>query len=84
MLLKEAKATISTAICTRDDIMIYLIQKGIESETAFTIMEKVRKGKGLTEEQETIMREHDVLTGIYGHVKRLNICSLRHMLLPML
>ena len=60
VLLKEGKATISTAICTRDDIMIYLIQKGIESEMAFTIMEKVRKGKGLTEEQETIMREHDV------------------------
>lgn len=60
VLLKEGKATISTAICTRDDIMIYLIQKGIESETAFTIMEKVRKGKGLTEEQEAIMREHDV------------------------
>jgi len=60
VLLKEGKATISTAICTRDDIMIYLIQKGIESETAFTIMEKVRKGKGLTEEQEQIMREHDV------------------------
>ena len=60
VLLKEGKATISTAICTRDDIMIYLIQKGIESETTFTIMEKVRKGKGLTEEQETIMREHDV------------------------
>ena len=60
VLIQEGKATISTAICTRDDIMIYLIQKGIESETAFTIMEKVRKGKGLTEEQETIMREHDV------------------------
>lgn len=60
VLLKEGKATISTAICTRDDIMIYLIQKGIESETAFTIMEKVRKGKGLTPEQEQIMREHDV------------------------
>lgn len=60
VLLKEGKATISTAICTRDDIMIYLIQKGIESETAFTIMEKVRKGKGLTEEQEAIMHEHDV------------------------
>jgi len=59
-LLKEGKATISTAICTRDDIMIYLIQKGIESETAFTIMEKVRKGKGLSEEQEQIMRKHDV------------------------
>lgn len=40
--------------------MVYLIQKGLESETAFSIMEKVRKGKGLTPEQEQIMREHDV------------------------
>jgi DNA polymerase-3 subunit alpha (Gram-positive type) len=59
-LIMEGKATISTAICTRDDIMVYLIQKGLESETAFSIMEKVRKGKGLTTEQEQIMREHDV------------------------
>ncbi len=59
-LIEEGKATISTAICTRDDIMIYLIQKGIESEQAFTIMEKVRKGKGLTDEMEQVMREHDV------------------------
>ncbi|MDO5382436.1 MAG: PolC-type DNA polymerase III [Eubacteriales bacterium] len=59
-LLKEGKATISTAICTRDDIMIYLIQKGLESELAFTIMEKVRKGKGLTPEWEQIMKEHGV------------------------
>ncbi len=59
-LIEEGKATISTAICTRDDIMIYLIQKGIESEQAFTIMEKVRKGKGLTPEMEEIMKEHEV------------------------
>ncbi|WP_027437893.1 PolC-type DNA polymerase III [Lachnospira multipara] len=45
VLLKEGKATIGTAICTRDDIMTYLIQMGIESETAFKIMEAVRKGK---------------------------------------
>ena len=44
-LIQEGKATISTAICTRDDIMTYLIQKGLESEEAFKIMEAVRKGR---------------------------------------
>ena len=43
-LIQEGKATISTAICTRDDIMTYLISMGLESEEAFNIMEKVRKG----------------------------------------
>ncbi|MCD8231696.1 MAG: PolC-type DNA polymerase III [Clostridiales bacterium] len=43
-LIQEGKATISTAICTRDDIMIYLIGKGMDSEESFNIMEKVRKG----------------------------------------
>ena len=50
----------STAICTRDDIMIYLIGKGVESGLAFTIMESVRKGKGLREEWIQTMKEHDV------------------------
>ena len=59
-LIEEGKATISTAICTRDDIMIYLISMGVESSLAFTIMEAVRKGKGLREEWEATMREHNV------------------------
>ena len=59
-LIKEGKATISTAICTRDDIMTYLIGMGLESELSFTIMEKVRKGKGLTPEYEAEMSAHDV------------------------
>ncbi|MCD7981023.1 MAG: PolC-type DNA polymerase III [Clostridiales bacterium] len=44
-LILEGKATIATAICTRDDIMTYLIGKGLDSEEAFNIMENVRKGK---------------------------------------
>ena len=60
VLIQEGKATISTAICTRDDIMIYLIQKGLDSEQSFTIMESVRKGKGLKPEWEEEMKKHDV------------------------
>ncbi len=59
-LIKEGKATISTAICTRDDIMVYLINKGMEEELSFTIMESVRKGKGLKPEWEQAMLENDV------------------------
>ena len=59
-LIKSGKATISTAICTRDDIMTYLINKGMDSELSFSIMEKVRKGKGLTPEFEEAMKAADV------------------------
>ena len=59
-LIEEGKATISTAICTRDDIMTYLIHTGVENGLAFKIMESVRKGKGLTEDMEKAMREAGV------------------------
>ena len=59
-LISEGKATISTAICTRDDIMGYLIRMGVESSLAFTIMESVRKGKGLRPEWEEAMLENNV------------------------
>ena len=59
-LILDGKATISTAICCRDDIMIYLINQGVDSALAFTIMESVRKGKGLKPEWEEAMKEQDV------------------------
>ena len=65
-LIQEGTATISTAICTRDDIMTYLIQMGVEPEKSFKIMEAVRKGtvaKGKCEkwaEWKKDMLDHDV------------------------
>ena len=59
-LIVNGVTTMKEAIATRDDIMNYLRLKGLPNRDAFTIMEKVRKGKGLTEEQEELMREHDV------------------------
>lgn len=59
-LVKNNIATIKEIIPTRDDIMVYLIIKGVENKSAFDIMEKVRKGKGLSAEHEATMREHNV------------------------
>ena len=58
--IKEGYTTLRDCIATRDDIMVYLMYKGVPPKTAFTIMESVRKGKGLTEEFEKIMRENNV------------------------
>ncbi|MBQ8878631.1 MAG: PolC-type DNA polymerase III, partial [Lachnospiraceae bacterium] len=59
-LIADGVATISECICCRDDIMIYLINKGVDSALSFTIMESVRKGKGLKPEWEEAMKKKDV------------------------
>lgn len=59
-LVREGKAVLADVISTRDDIMVYLIHKGLEPSLAFKIMEKVRKGKGLQEEDIVEMKNHDV------------------------
>ena len=76
-LIKSGKATISTAICTRDDIMTYLINKGLDSEESFTIMERVRKGtvaKGKCKdwpEYKKDMLEHDVPDWYIGSCEKI-------------
>lgn len=59
-IIRQGTAKLSDVICTRDDIMLYLIKKGLEPKTAFKIMEDVRKGKGLKEEYEEVMRKNNV------------------------
>ena len=59
-LVKAGTATLQEVIGCRDDIMTYLIGKGIPSNIAFMIMEDVRKGRGLKEQYEEIMKANKV------------------------
>ena len=64
-LIEDGTVTLNEAICCRDDIMIYLIKKGLPPNKAFKIMETVRKGKALKDPEKwaefvALMKEHDV------------------------
>ncbi len=64
-LIEDGIVTLNEAICCRDDIMIYLIKKGLPPNHAFKIMETVRKGKALKDPEKwaeyvAMMKEHDV------------------------
>lgn len=59
-LIREGTCTINEVIGCRDSIMTRLIYSGLASKDAFTIMETVRKGRPLKEEQIQLMRDHEV------------------------
>ncbi|MBO5143299.1 MAG: PolC-type DNA polymerase III, partial [Clostridia bacterium] len=74
-LINEGTIKLEEAICTRDDIMIYLIKQGLPPKPSFKIMESVRKGKGLTEEQEALMRENNVPDWYIASCKKIKYMS---------
>ncbi len=59
-IISSGTATLSECVCCRDDIMNYLIDKGVKPKLAFTTMESVRKGKGLKPEMEQAMIDSQV------------------------
>jgi len=60
-LIKSGQVDLNGVIGCRDDIMTYLINKGIPSHEAFTIMEIVRKkDKHLTSELIDLMRSKNI------------------------
>ena len=58
--LKSGVATMNDIISTRDDIMSYLILKGLPNKAAFNIMERVRNGNGVSDEEAELMLQNSV------------------------
>ncbi|MGM0369043.1 MAG: PolC-type DNA polymerase III [Bacillota bacterium] len=71
-LIRAGTAKLAEVISVRDDIMNYLLQKGVEPSKAFWIMEHVRKGKGLTDDEEQAMRDNDVPNWYIKSCKKIN------------
>ena len=70
-LITSGTAKVNEAIGCRDDIMLFLISKGIDPKRSFKIMEAVRKGRGLPEGAEEEMKEHGVPDWYIGSCKKI-------------
>ena len=75
-LIEEGIVTLKEAICCRDDIMVYLMKRGLPPDKAFKIMETVRKGKALKDpkkwdEFKAIMKEYDIPDWYIGSCEKI-------------
>ena len=70
-LIDDKTVTLQEVIGCRDDIMAYLMDKGLPSSTSFAIMEDVRKGRGLKPEYEEAMIKHNVPTYYINSCKKI-------------
>ena len=75
-LIEEGTVTLKEAICCRDDIMVYLMKKGVPPDKAFKIMETVRKGKALKDPEKwegfkKIMKEYEIPDWYVGSCEKI-------------
>lgn len=83
-LIDNGTCKLNEVIGCRDDIMVDLMGYGVKPKLSFTIMESVRKGKGLKDEWVTEMKANNVPECLLILVQKLSTCSLKPMRLPML
>ncbi len=70
-LIKSGAATLKQVIATRDDIMTYLLNKGVKPKTAFSTMEAVRKGRGIKPDVEELLVKNNVDTWFIESCKKI-------------
>ena len=70
-LVLSGKATVSETIGCRDDIMLFLISKGMDDRYAFKISESIRKGNGLPDGAEEEMIRHRIPDWYVGSCKKM-------------
>lgn len=71
VLVQNKIATLMEVICTRDDIMNYLISQGCDPSMSFKTMESVRKGRGLKPEMEQMMDENKIPSWFVDSCKKI-------------